>query len=149
MTKRTNIILLSGLIVVIVFVIFGTFYKMNDVTTKWNEVVLYQESSNDLTHYIISFVDGSLTIEDEVIGGMDTEMSEAEFYEKAEEIQTKKEELTLKTGEYSDYRIKKNKELYEITVPGEKGFTYSLERTAPRKFIGEDGIEYMTSAYID
>ncbi len=149
MTKRTTIILLSGLLVVIVFVIFSAFYKKNDVTSKWNEVVLYQESSNELTNYTLSFVGGLLTIKDEVIGGMDVEMSEAEVYEKAEEFKTKKEKLALKVGEYSDYRIKQNKELYKITVPGEKGFTYTLEKVAPRKFMGEDGIGYTTSSFTD
>lgn len=76
-------------------------------------------------------------------------MSKSEVEEKSKEFAKKKEKLTLKAGGFSGYSVKKNKDMYEITIPGKEGFTYTLEKFAPRKFSGEDGIGYTTSSYTD
>ncbi|WP_432351975.1 hypothetical protein [Sporosarcina sp. A2] len=149
MSKRVWILVVSGILLSSIFLIFGI-NKMNDVTNSWYGVALHQESNNGLTYYVLSFRGDSLVINDESLGGyLDFEMSEAEVYAKAEELQAKKEKLTLKSGEFSGYRVKKNKEFYEITVPGKEGFTYTFEKIAPRKFMGEDGIRFKTSSFID
>ena len=52
-------------------------------------------------------------------------------------------------GEYEKYSVLKNKDAYTIKIAGKKGFTYTLNKVAPRKYIGEDGVKYSTSSYLD
>ncbi len=122
-----------------------------DVTASWNHVILDQESSNDLSGFYLYFDGQSLIIQDDTagIGPSVFDMSEEEVEDAVKEYTAKRESLTLRAGEFPKYRVKKNKDFYEITVPGKEGFTYTLEKIAPRKFMGEDGIQYSTSTYID
>ncbi|MGG0642579.1 hypothetical protein ABE021_01370 [Sporosarcina gallistercoris] len=127
----------------------GFFAK--DVTKSWNHVVMKQESSNDLTSYYLYFDEDTLHIQNVDIGSslMGSGMSESEIQEAAADHQTKLAKMTLQEGEYPNYTVKKKKNLYEITVSGNHGFTYTLEKTAPRKYTGEDGIRYSTGQYIE
>ena len=52
-------------------------------------------------------------------------------------------------GKYKPYSVLKNDDTYTIKVKGKGGFTYTLNKVAPRKFIGEDGLEYSTSLYLE
>ena len=58
-------------------------------------------------------------------------------------------ESPLEAGEFTKYSIKKNNDMYTIEVTGKQGFTYTLKKVAPRKFVGEEGIEYSTGTYVE
>ncbi len=59
-------------------------------------------------------------------------------------------ESPLVVGEFTEYRVvKKNNDMYTIEVTGKQRFTYTLKKVAPRKFVGEEGIEYSTGTYVD
>lgn len=58
-------------------------------------------------------------------------------------------ETKLIPGEYKKYSVLKNKDTYTIKVKGNPKFSYTLNKVAPRKYIGEDGIEYSTSLYLE
>lgn len=128
----------------------GFFAK--DVTKSWNHVVLQQESSNDLTSYYLQFDGDTLRVFQNMDIGlsfMGSNMSEAEIREATADHQAKLAKMTLQAGEYQNYTVKKKKNLYEITISGKNGFAYTLEKIAPRKYMGEDGIRYSTGQYID
>lgn len=128
----------------------GFFAK--DVTKSWNHVAIKQESPNDLTSYYLYFDGDTLHVFQNMdIGSsfMGSGMSESEIREAAADHQAKLAKMTLQEGEYQNYTVKKKKNFYEITVSGNNGFTYTLEKTAPRKYTGEDGIRYSTGQYIE
>lgn len=127
----------------------GFFAK--DVTESWNHVAMNQESSNDLTSYYLYFDEDTLHIQNMDIGSslMGSGMSESEIQEAAAAHQAKLAKMTLQEGDYQNYTVKKKKTFYEITVSGNNGFTYTLEKIAPRKYMGEDGIRYSTDQYIE
>ena len=96
-------------------------------------------------NYSLYFHDGTLLIEDLFTGStLGADFTEEDFKKHIPITDTK-----LIPGEYKEYSVSKNEDAYTIEVAGETGFTYTLNRVAPRKYIGEDGIEYSTSLYLD
>lgn len=128
---------------------FGFFAE--DVTDSWENIIMTQQGPSDVSSYYIVFDGKTLHIKNDYIGEsfMGTNKSESEIRAAAEDYQAKMAKKTLQVGEYQNYSIKKVKDRYTITIPGEKGFSYSVEKTAPRQYIGEDGIRYSVNNYID
>lgn len=58
-------------------------------------------------------------------------------------------EPALPAGEFEDFKIEREGDRYTLRVKGDKSFTYQLTKIAPRKYIGEDGVEFNTPFYID
>ena len=54
-------------------------------------------------------------------------------------------EPTLVPGEYTNYTVTQKGDTYTIKAEGKDGFTYTLEQVGPRRYVGEDGIEYSTT----
>jgi len=134
----------------------GTFFLINDeestgamdVTASWEGVRITQTSQTSLTNYEFIFNKESLVIEDRFQSlEYDPDLSDANK-EKALK-RYKITETPLVAGEYTKYRIEKNDDMYTIKVTGKEGFTYTLQKVAPRKFVGEEGIEYSTGTYIE
>ena len=118
-----------------------------DVTSSWNNVLLFQTSRTSLTYYEIIFAENLLVIEDRFTGigiGYDPNESEEEALKRY-----KIKETLLEPGRSTKYSVKKKDDTYTIQVKGKHGFTYTLKKVAPRKFIGEEGIEYSTNAYLE
>lgn len=134
----------------------GTFFLINDeestgamdVTDSWEGVRITQTSKTSLTNYEFIFNKESLVIEDRFQSlEYDPDLSDAN-----KEKNLKRYKITeppLVAGEYTNYRIEKNDDMYTIKVAGKEGFTYTLQKVGPRKFIGEEGIEYSTGAYLE
>lgn len=122
-----------------------------DVTDSWENIIMTQHGPSDVTTYYIVFDGETLHIKNDYIGDsfMGTEQSESEIRAAAEVYEAKMAKKILQVGEYENYNIKKVKDQYTITIPGENGFSYTLEKTAPRQFTGEDGIRYSVNNYID
>lgn len=117
---------------------------ITDVTASWDGVFLRQTSQTSTTYYEIIFSKNSLVIEDRFqISSYDPDLSE-EILKKY-----KIKEVPLVAGEFTKYSIKKKNDTYTIKVTGEQGFTYTLKKIAPRKFVGEEGIEYSTQTYLE
>lgn len=134
----------------------GTFFLINDeestgamdVTASWEGVRITQTSQTSLTNYEFIFNKESLVIEDRFQSlEYNPDLSDANK-EKALK-RYKITETPLVAGEYTKYRIEKNDDIYTIKVTGKEGFTYTLQKVAPRKFVGEEGIEYSTGTYIE
>ena len=120
---------------------------ITDVTSSWNDVLLSQTSRTSPTYYEIIFAENLLVIEDRFtsIGfGYDPNLSEEEALKRY-----KINEKPLEPGRFTKYSIKKKNDTYTIKVDGKQGFTYTLKKVAPRKFVGEEGIEYSTSTYLE
>ena len=144
MTKKSLVMLLSGIALLLVF-IFIIWQSNKDITSDWDEVFLQQTSYNSATQYSLYFFEGTLSIDDTFTGA-------ALGYDFTEEDFKKHFTITdtiLIPGKYEKYSVSKNKDAYTIKIAGDKGFTYTLNKVAPRKYIGEDGVEYSTSAYLD
>ncbi|WP_432363195.1 hypothetical protein [Sporosarcina sp. UB5] len=145
-TVVTFILLLS--------IISGAFFLINDnvlqgnknnVTSDWDGVFFQQTSFNSPTHYSLYFYEGTLFIYDTFNGAtLGTDFTEEDFKKHYTITDTK-----LIPGEYEKYSVLKSKDAYTIKVKGETEFTYTLNKVAPRKYIGEDGIKYSTSLYLD
>ena len=58
-------------------------------------------------------------------------------------------EVPLEAGEFTEYSINKKNDTYTINVTSEQGFTYTLKKVAPRKFVSEEGIEFSTRTYVE
>ncbi|WP_252504672.1 signal peptidase I [Sporosarcina sp. Marseille-Q4943] len=144
-TVVTFILLLS--------IISGAFYltndnvlqSNNDVTSDWDGFYVQQTSTNSNTQFTIYFHNGTLIIEDITPYSTSGENFNAEKFKKHITITDTK----LIPGKYKEYSVTKNEDAYTIEVKGETEFTYTLNKVAPRKYIGEDGIEYSTSLYLD
>lgn len=134
-------------------IISGAFFLINDnvlqgnkdVTSDWDGFYVQQTSANSNTKFTIYFHDGTLLIEDL--------FPRSTFGDNLSEEDIKKF-ITITDpkpipGEYKEYSVTKNEDAYTIEVKGETEFTYTLNKVAPRKYIGEDGIEYSTSLYLD
>lgn len=128
----------------------GWFAK--DVTDSWENTIMEQTSRNEVVRYYIVFQENNLHIENTNIGETfmgNVNITQAEVEKMAEDHQAKLAKMTMQPGDYPDYTVKKKKGMYTITVPGENGFSYTLEKTAPRLFTGEDGITYSVNNYTD
>lgn len=133
--------------------ISGAFFLINDnvlqsnkdVTSDWDGFYVQQTSTNSNTQFTIYFHNGTLFIEDITpYSTSDDYFTEEKFKEYITITDTK-----LIPGVYKEYSVTKNEDAYTIAVNGETEFTYTLNKVAPRKYIGEDGIEYSTSLYLD
>lgn len=117
-----------------------------DVTDSWKEIELRQSIHNTYTNYILSFKATSLRIQEDYFHGYNPNLSK----EKIEEQKKKRANyLSLPTGEFTNYSVEKKKDAYIIKVSGEEGFTYTLKKVAPRKFVGQDGIEFSSNIYVE
>ncbi|WJY27277.1 hypothetical protein [Sporosarcina trichiuri] len=128
----------------------GWFAK--DVTDSWSGMIMEQTSRNDVISYYIVFQENNLHIENTNVSETfmgNVNITQAEAEKMAEEHQAKLAKLTMQPGDYPDYTVKKKNDLYTITIPGENGFSYTLEKTAPRQFTGEDGITYSVNNYTE
>lgn len=127
----------------------GFFAK--DVTASWEGTIMKQQDSFEVTNYYIAFDGKTMYIQNNFMGDsfMGTEQSESEIRAASENYQAKLAKMKLQEGDYKNYTVKKKKDLYTITVPGENNFSYTLEKTAPRQYVGEDGIRYSVNNYID
>ncbi|WOV83098.1 hypothetical protein PGH26_09150 [Sporosarcina jeotgali] len=127
----------------------GLFAK--DVTDSWEGTLMTQQDSFEVTNYSIAFDGKTMHIQNNYMGEslMGTDQSELEIRVASEDYQAKLAKMTLQEGDYENYTVKKKKDFYTITVTGENNFTYTLEKTAPRQYVGEDGIRYSVNTYID
>ena len=140
MSKKTVVILLGGILLTLILVF--TFLQKNiDVTEEWEGFYLEQTSKTSFTQYAIESIDGTLEIKNSFIPSPRIDGSTKEDFNKHITIT----ETKLIPGEYKKYSVLKNKDTYTIKVKGNPKFSYTLNKVAPRKFIGEDGIEYSTS----
>lgn len=118
---------------------------ITDVTSSWDGVLLSQTSRTSPTYYEIIFTKNLLLIEDRFTSiGYNPDQSKEEALKRF-----KIKETLLVPGRSTKYSIKKKNDTYTIKVTGKQGFTYTLKKVAPRKFVGEEGIEYSTSAYLE
>ncbi|WP_210470544.1 hypothetical protein [Sporosarcina sp. 6E9] len=120
---------------------------ITDVTASWDETLLKQTSTTSPTNFEILFSKGSLIVYDRFQSfgfEYNPDLGEEEALTKY-----KINESSLKAGEFTNYRVKKNDNMYTIEVTGKQGFTYTLKKVAPRKYVGEEGIEYSTGTYVD
>lgn len=118
---------------------------ISDVTASWDRVLLRQTSTTSPTNFEIMFSKDSLVIMDRFQSfEYNPDLSEEEALKKY-----KIKESSLVAGEFTEYIVTKNNDLYTIKVSGKQGFTYTLKKVAPRKFVGEDGIEYSTGTYVE
>ena len=118
-----------------------------DVTASWDRVLLTQTSTTSPTYYEIIVDKDSLIIFDryQSFGEYNPDQNLEEALAKY-----KIKESPLVVGEFTEYRVvKKNNDMYTIEVTGKQRFTYTLKKVAPRKFVGEEGIEYSTGTYVD
>ena len=145
MTKKTWGILLSGITLLLVISFIFLQSNKNNVTSDWDGFYVQQTSTNSNTQFTIYFHDGTLSIIDLFPNSTFGDNLTEEEFKKYITITEPK----LIPGEYKQYSVIKNKDAYTIKVTGETEFTYTLNKVAPRKFIGEDGIEYSTSLYLD
>ena len=120
---------------------------ITDVTASWEGVFLTQTSQTSPTNYIIYFNKDSLVIEDDYSQGYDPDFSDENIAKKLKGYKIKEEPLIA--GEYTGYSIKKKNDMYTIKVTGKQGFSFTLEKVAPRRFVGEEGIEYSTPIYVE
>ncbi|WP_339176261.1 hypothetical protein MKY51_07500 [Solibacillus sp. FSL R5-0691] len=144
MSKKTVVILLGGILFTIILV-FTFLQKNNNVTAEWKGFYLEQTSKTSFTQYAIESIDGTLEIKNSFIPSPRIGGSTKEDFNKDITIT----ETKLIPGEYKKYSVFKNKDTYTIKVKGNPKFSYNLNKVAPRKFIGEDGIEYSTSLYLE
>ncbi|MCG7344534.1 hypothetical protein MHZ92_10335 [Sporosarcina sp. ACRSL] len=145
MSKKTLLMLLGGIILILILVFIFLQSNKNNVTSDWDEFYVQQTSTNSNTQYTIIFNRGTLLIEDLFTHStFGNNFSEEDLKKYITITDTK-----LIPGEYKKYSVLKNKDAYTIKVTGETEFTYTLNKVAPRKFIGEDGIEYSTSLFSD
>lgn len=115
-----------------------------DVTASWDETLLWQTSTTSPTNFEVLFSKDSLVVYDRFQSfEYNPDLSEEPF----EKYKIK--ESPLEAGEFTKYRVKKNDDMYTIEVTGRQGFTYTLKKVAPRKFVGEEGIEYSTGTYVE
>lgn len=123
-----------------------------NVTNAWDDIrfeqTSYQTGQNDLTNFWLVFANNSLTIIDNSKPVRDSDPDfksdvDLELYNERTKA------LVLKSGKYEPYTVFKENDLYTIVVSGRDGFTFTLEKVAPRKFIGPDGIQFMTRSYLD
>lgn len=119
-----------------------------DVTDSWRGMELKQSINSTYTNYIISFKATSLRIQEEYesFAGYNPNLSKEKISEKKKK---RLKHLNLPTGEFTNYSVEQKKDTYIITVSGEEGFTYTLKKVAPRKFIGQDGIEFSANIYVE
>ncbi|MCG3086879.1 signal peptidase I [Sporosarcina cyprini] len=115
-----------------------------DVTSSWNGVYLEQTSRTSPTNYVIGFSKDSFTIKDQSIIPF-IQMSKANKEEALKGYKIK--EPTLVPGEYTNYTVTKSGDTYTISASG--SFKYTLQKFGPRRYVGEDGIEYSTPTYMD
>ncbi|QTD39713.1 signal peptidase I [Sporosarcina sp. Te-1] len=115
-----------------------------DVTSSWEGILLKQTSHTSPTKYVILFTKNSFTIEDQSIIPF-IQQSKANKEEAIRGYKIK--DPTLVPGEYTNYTVKKSGDTYTITASD--SFTYTLEKFGPRRYVGEDGIEYSTRSYLD
>ncbi|MER1956797.1 MAG: hypothetical protein ABS942_05415 [Solibacillus sp.] len=144
MSKKTVVILLGGILLTLILV-FTFLQKNNNVTAEWEGFYLEQTSNNSFTQYAIDSIDGTLEIKNSFMPSPRIDGSTKEDFNKHITIT----ETKLIPGKYKKYSVLKNKDTYTIKVKGNPKFSYTLNKVAPRKFIGEDGIEYSTSLYLE
>ena len=144
MSKKTVVILLGGILLTLILV-FTFLQKNNNVTAEWEGFYLEQTSKTSFTQYAIESIDGTLEIKNSFIPSPRIDGSTKEDFNKHITIT----ETKLIPGEYQKYSVLKNKDTYTIKVKGIPKCSYTLNKVAPRKFIGEDGIEYSTSLYLE
>jgi hypothetical protein len=118
---------------------------VTDVTASWDGALLRQTSTTSPTNYEIIFSKDALVVMDRFQSfEYNPDQSEEEAFAKY-----KIKESSLEAGKFTEYSVKKNDEMYTIEVTGRQGFTYTLKKVAPRKFVGEEGIEYSTGTYVE
>lgn len=122
---------------------------ITDVTASWEGVFLTQTSQTSPTNYIIYFNEHSLIIEDDYTKGQEYDPDLSEENKEKKLARYKIKEVPLVAGEYTNYSIKKQNDIYTIKVIGKQGFTLTLEKVAPRRFVSEEGIEYSTPIYVE
>ena len=150
---RINSFLPSIVSLIVLFSVGVGFYVSigetgtRNVTASWEGIWLEQTSQTSPTRYVFEFQKDSFTIEDRFSGigrGYNPEM------DKEKALRGYKiKEPTLVPGEYSNYTVKQKGDTYTIKADGKEDFTYTLEQFGPRRFVGEDGIEYSTPTYLD
>ncbi|MCM3744869.1 signal peptidase I [Sporosarcina luteola] len=113
-----------------------------NVTASWEGVWLDQTSITSPTRYVFKFEKDSFTIEDRFTSFVYNPEMDKEKALRGYKIK----EPSLVPGEYSNYTVKRKGDLYTITADE---FTYTLKQFGPRRFAGEDGIEYSTQTYLD
>ncbi|QUW21087.1 hypothetical protein JSQ81_14895 [Sporosarcina sp. Marseille-Q4063] len=119
---------------------------ITDVTASWDRTLLRQTSTTSPTKFEIIFDKDLLFVFDRF---QSFEYNPDESLEEAF-AKYKIKESPLVVGEFTEYRVvKKSNEMYTIEVTGRQGFTYTLKKVAPRKFVGEEGIEYSTGTYVE
>ncbi|REB11620.1 hypothetical protein DVB69_00295 [Sporosarcina sp. BI001-red] len=141
----------------IVTILIGKTYSLSsgffakDVTDSWEGIIMKQQDSFEVTNYSIAFDGETMGIQNNFMGEsfIGTDKSDMEIRKAADDYQAKLSKMKLHEGKFQNYTVKKEKERYTITVPGENGFTYTLEKTAPRQYVGEDGIRYSVNNYTD
>ena len=94
-----------------------------------------QTSKTSPTKYVITFQKDSFTIENQ--------------FTDRYLIGYKIMEPTLVPGEYTNYTVTQKGDTYTIKTDGKAGFTYTMEQAGPRRYVGEDGIEYSTRTRLD
>lgn len=144
MSKKTLVILLGGIILILILV-FTFLQKNNNVTSEWEGFYLEQTSKTSATQYAIYSIDGTLVIKNSFMHPPRIIGSTKEDFNKHFTIT----ETELIPGEYKKYSVLKNKDTYTIKVKGNPKFSYTLNKVAPRKYRGEDGIEYSTGFYLE
>lgn len=139
--------LLPSIVSLIVLLSVGIGFYVNigepstaNVTASWEGVLLQQTSHTTASNYVFMFDKDSFTIEDFSPG---LESLPEPHKERALRLF---KEPTLVPGTYSNYSVKQKGDTYTITADG---FTYTLQQFGPRRFAGEDGIEYSTQTYVD
>jgi hypothetical protein len=123
---------------------------ITDVTASWDRALLRQTSTTSPTKFEIIFSKDSLVISDRFqdVGAAYTPDLDQSYEEAFAKYMIKESPLVV--GEFTEYRVvKKNNDMYTIEVTGKQRFTYTLKKVAPRKFVGEEGIEYSTGTYVD
>ncbi|WP_172372433.1 hypothetical protein [Sporosarcina jiandibaonis] len=123
---------------------------ITDVTASWDRALLSQTSTTSPTKFEIIFSKDSLVIYDRFqdVGAAYTPDLDQSFEEAFAKYKIKESPLVV--GEFTEYRVvKKNNDMYTIEVTGKQRFTYTLKKVAPRKFVGEEGIEYSTGTYVE
>lgn len=117
-----------------------------DVTSAWNGVILTQSSQTSPTNYIITFYDEQIIIQDDY-GSFIGFNPDGQIKDPYKGFAIK--DTALDAGKYENYTVLQEDDQYTITVTGKETFTYTLTKTAPRKFVGSDGVEYSSRNYIE
>lgn len=143
MKKIVGFGVLGGIMLLVLMVAY--LQKSKDVTTAWDGFYLEQTSQTSETRYAIYSIDGRLLIKDSYMAPPTVSGSTKNQVNASFDLT----ETHLVPGDYATYRVLKNHDTYTIQVKGKGAFDYRLTKIAPRKYRGEDGIEYSTGYYLE